>query len=97
MADEGKLLEAQSRALRARQLLDDELIQEAFDGLEAAYTAAWRSSKVDEADAREKLFMAVNLVGKVRDHLISIVSNGKLAAVELREIADTAERTKRRG
>ncbi len=77
-------------------MLNNELLAEAFQGLEAAYTSAWRATTVHEVSAREKLFLAVNLVGKVRDHLQSIVTDGKLAAAELREIVAVAERKKSR-
>jgi hypothetical protein len=93
--DEDKLSKAASKAARAQSLLGNELLAEAFKGLEDAYTAAWRATLVDQTDAREKLFLAVNIVGKVRDHLQAIVNNGKLAARELRELAETAERKKR--
>jgi hypothetical protein len=39
-----------------------------------------------------KLFLAINIVGKVRDHLSKIISNGKLAAAELKALAEVAER-----
>jgi len=39
--------------------------------------------------------VSINIVGKVREHLISIISNGKLAAAELRAIAQTAEPPRR--
>lgn len=95
MSNDGKLLEAQSRALRAKQLMDDELLTEAFKSLEDSYVAAWRTSKVGDELAREKLFLAINVVGKVRDHILHIVEDGKLAAAELRELADAAERKQR--
>jgi hypothetical protein len=44
---------------------------------------------------REKLFLAINIVGKVRDHLASIVANGKLAQAELKKLAQVAERRRR--
>jgi hypothetical protein len=72
-------------------------LTEAFTGLEAAYTAAWRASTIDDVAAREKLFLAINIVGKVRDHLTRIVMDGKLAAAELKALAETAERRKRYG
>lgn len=93
--DEDKLSKATSRAARAEDLLKNELLAEAFQKLEATYTAAWRSTHIDDAPAREKLFIAVNLVGKIRDHLHSVVSNGKLAAAELKEMTETAARQKR--
>jgi hypothetical protein len=93
--DEDKLAKAASRAARAQDLLSNELLAEAFQGLEATYTAAWRATTVHEVSAREKLFLAVNLVGKVRDHLHTIVTDGKLAAAELREIVAVAERKRK--
>jgi hypothetical protein len=97
MTDEFKLGEAAAKAVRAQELLDSELLTEAFEGLENAYTAAWRSTTIDDTDAREKLFLAINIVGKVRDHLTGIVTNGRLAQAELKELAKTAERKKRFG
>jgi hypothetical protein len=97
VSNENKLIRDSGRALRAQQLLDDELLVEAFKTLEDAYTTGWRNTNVSEAPAREKLFLAVNIVGKVRDHLTAVVNNGKLAAAELREITAAAERKKRFG
>ena len=97
MIDEDKLSQAASKAVRARQLLENELLAEAFKGLEDAYTTAWRATTIDDISGREKLFLAINIVGKVRDHLTGIVTNGKLAQAELKQLADTAERKKRFG
>jgi len=97
MTDESKLDQAAAGALRAQDLLDNEILIEAFQGLEDNYTAAWRSSSIDDVGAREKLFLAINIVGKVRDHLAAIVANGKLAQAELNELAQLAERRKRFG
>jgi len=90
--DEIKLGEAAAKALRAQDLLGNELLAEAFKGLEESYTAAWRTTGIEDIGAREKLFLAINIVGKVRDHLTAIVTNGKLAQAELKELAQVAER-----
>ena len=95
--EETKLGEAAAKATRAQDLLDNELLSEAFKGLEDSYTSAWRATGIDDVAAREKLFLAINIVGKVRDHLTAIVTNGKLAQAELKELARTAERRKRFG
>jgi len=97
MSDENPLDQAAAKALRAQELLDNELLSEAFSGLEDTYTAAWRATTIDDVGDREKLFLAINIVGKVRDHLIAIVANGKLAQVELKELAQVAERKKKFG
>jgi len=95
LSDEFALQRATAKAARAQALLDDELLKEAFTSLESAYTGAWRATTIDDVSGREKLFLAINIVGKVRDHLITVVNNGKLAAAELRQLAETAEREKR--
>ena len=97
MSDESTLERAAARAVRAEALLDDEILNEAFAALESSYIAAWRATTVDDAAGREKLFLAINIVGKVRDHLAGVVANGKLARAELKELAETAERRKRFG
>lgn len=94
MTDEHKLLQANGEAIRAKALLEDEMLVSAFQNLEDSYTAAWRSTTIDDVSGREKLFLAINIVGKVRDHLQSVVGNGKLAQAELNELARTAERKK---
>jgi DNA integrity scanning protein DisA with diadenylate cyclase activity len=65
--------------------------------LEENYVAAWRATVIDDVSAREKLFLAINIVGKVRDHLVTVVADGKLAQAELQELARTAERRRRFG
>src|SRR6185312_7388994 len=96
MSDD-KLHDTLTRAAQARDLLSHDLLSEAFKTLEASYYDAWRTSSVDQVDAREKLFLAINIVGKVRDHLASVLNNGKLAQAELKALAETAERKKRFG
>lgn len=95
MPDEDKLAQDTARAARAQALLSNELLDEAFTTLADAYTAAWRSTTVDEVAGREKLYLAINIIGKVKEHLVTIVNDGKLAASQLRELAQTAEREKR--
>lgn len=97
MTDEIALTKATERAAQAQRLLDDKMLAEAFKGLEEAYTSAWRATTIDDISGREKLFLAINVVGKVRDHLTAIISNGKLAQAEMKQLAQTAERKRRFG
>ena len=97
MTDESHLALASARALQAQELLDNELLTDAFKTLEDNYASAWRSTAIDDVQGREKLFLAINIVGKVRDHLNAAVANGRLARAELAELARTAERRKRFG
>ena len=97
MSDEARLNETAARGARARELLEHELLTEEFNSLEASYVAAWRATGIDDTAGREKLFLAINVVGKVRDHLASTVANGKLAQAELNELAQATERRRRFG
>lgn len=94
--DEFKLRRDAEKASRAKNLLDSELLQEAFKTLENAYVGAWRTTSADNTIGREKLFLAINVVGKVKEHLDQIVTNGKLATAELAALAEEVERRKRR-
>jgi len=99
--DEMRLQDDVDRAAQARALLDSDLLGTAFATLERGYLEAWRASHVDDVAAREKLFLAVNIVGKVRDHFARVVADGTLAQHELKQLADeiarAAERKRRFG
>lgn len=92
MAEDREVTAARGR--RAQELLDDDLLKSAFEDLEKAYVAAWRDTSVDNVTGREKLFLAINVIGKVRDHLVTIASDGRLAATEIQRMADEIERRK---
>jgi hypothetical protein len=97
MPDEIELQKQVNRAQRATSLLDNELLNEAFKALEQSYIDFWRQTKVEDQIGREKAFLAINVVGKVRDHLSSVIQNGKLAQAELNKLHADAERRKRFG
>lgn len=81
-----KLNEAISRGARAERLLSDDLLQEAFDILERDYIRGWRDTGARDTDARERLWQALHVLAKVRAHLATVVSNGKLAQRELDDL-----------
>jgi hypothetical protein len=95
MTDEIALNRAVGRAAQAQRLLEDELLHEAFATLDRDYTKAWRETAARDTDARERLWQAVNIVGKVRDHLTMQVASGKLAQRQLDDLA--ANKPKRFG
>jgi hypothetical protein len=87
MTDEIRLNADVTRAAQAEALLRNELLQDAFTGLEKQFVDAWRMTQVRDTDARERLWQAVNVVGKVQDALRGHVNNGKLAQMQLEAIA----------
>ena len=90
--DETKLNIDQGRALRAQQLMDDSLLLEAFASLESDYIAAWKLTPARDNDGRERLWQAVQIVAKVKDHLGSLIENGKLANAQLKQLAERRKR-----
>ena len=97
MSDENRLELSAAKALRAQELIDNDLLTEAFATLEQNYVAAWRATTIEDVSGREKLFLAINIVGKVRDHLNAVVANGKLAQAELKGLTHVGERRRRFG
>lgn len=97
MTDETKLRDAVTRATRAEVLLKNEILIDTFKALTDAYLNAWRNTHIEDVQAREKLFLAVNVVAKVQAHLAAIVTNGTLARRELDDLARADARKKRYG
>src|SRR5262245_25256090 len=92
---EDKLQTSIARGARAEALLKNELLQEAFATLERDYIEAWKISPARDTDGRERLWQAVNIVGKVRDHLVKVVNDGKLARRHLNELSTKPAPTRR--
>jgi hypothetical protein len=89
---EDKLHESISRGARAEALLQNDLLQEAFVRLEQDYIDAWKISPARDTDGRERLWQAVNIVAKVRDHIVKVVNDGKLSQRYLNELAHGARK-----
>lgn len=88
MSDELKLRKDAERGSRAENLLDNPLIVEAFNELEQAYIKHWReSTALNDAQGRERLWQAVQILGKVRKHLQTVAADGRVAAAELSTLA----------
>ncbi len=85
--DEIKLGQAQERGIRAEALLNNSLLTETFQYLETTYLKAWRSTKVLQTVEREKLWQAIQILGIIQEHLKSHVTNGRIAAEDLRRLS----------
>ena len=97
MTDEIELQKAVTRAQRVGTLLQNELLDEAFKTLEQSYIDFWRQTRPEDELGREKAFIAVNVVGKVKDHLQRVIENGRLAQADLNKLHADTERKKRFG
>ena len=73
-------------AKSALDLTENGAFNDAMKTLEAVYIKAWKDSPVRDEEAREKLYMAVGVLGKVQDHLQTHVDNGKLHEASSKQI-----------
>ena len=83
----GKLQKSLSDAAHANRLLNDEFLMGAFESLRATYLDAMLYTMPEETQKRERLWQAVHIVGKVKDHLKTLLDGGKLAQAELDNVA----------
>lgn len=67
------------RAEQARHLLDNPLLDEVLTGLKNAYISDWLSSKPEDKDARERLYIAAQVVDDFTRNLRVIIENGAIS------------------
>ena len=84
-----------SRSNEAKQILGSKLFQESLETLKKIYSEALlEKTGADESETREKLWIAYNVVGKVEQHLHTIVETGKLASKQLEDFRQQQNNTK---
>jgi ABC-type thiamine transport system ATPase subunit len=77
------LEEERRRGEQARRLLDDPLLGEAFASVDIALRDAWAATIDDATAERERLWLMLKLLARVRGHLEQAVATGKLATRQL--------------
>jgi hypothetical protein len=84
-----------SRSNEAKQILESKLFQESIETLKKIYSEALlEKTGAKESDTREKLWIAYNVVGKVEQHLQTVIETGKLAAKQLEDFRKQQNNTK---
>ena len=76
-------MDPQLRLQRAQALVNDELLTEAFDTLRTELMDRWENSASTEVEARESIWLGLQLLARVRRHIHSIIETGEMA--KLRE------------
>lgn len=77
------------RGQRAKELLENPLLVEAFEVIEQEIQKAWEDSPARDAEGREKLYQMLMISRKVKRHVESVVHTGEMAR---RTLADFARR-----
>jgi hypothetical protein len=83
--DQTKLQSEVSRSEKARLGLSNPIFVEAIENLKKLYSQSLLNTGVNEQDAREKLWLAYQIVNKVEQHFIEIMETGKLAKKQLED------------
>jgi ribosomal protein S18 acetylase RimI-like enzyme len=71
-------MDQEQRERRAQLLVDDELLNEAFDALKEDLMSRWSNSGSTDLEARESIWLAMRLLDRIRSHLISIIETGQM-------------------
>lgn len=79
------------RGEHARRLLEDPLLVEAFDAVETGLRSAWAATGEAEERERERLWLMLRLLARVRGYITSVMETGKLADRQLATIEQRPE------
>ena len=79
---------------RAREVLENEAFAAAFDATEKEVVEQWTNSPARDIEGRERLWMMLALLRKVKSSLRTTLETGMLAAKELEHRRSIAERVK---
>ena len=71
-------MDQEQRERRAQLLVDDELLNEAFDALKEDLMNRWSNSGSTDLEARESIWLAMRLLDRIRSHLISSIETGQM-------------------
>ena len=71
----------EERERRAQSLINDPLLNEAFDVLKEDLMNRWNHSGSTDLEARESIWLAMRLLDRIHGHINSIVETGHMAKV----------------
>jgi hypothetical protein len=72
-----------NRGSRAKEVIENEIYQEAFEALEQEILTQWGESPARDQEGREKLYLMLGITRRVKGILQTVMETGKLAEVEL--------------
>jgi hypothetical protein len=78
-----KLVVEASKGDKARAKLEDQTFKDAMAQLEADYIKAWKGTGLNDATAREKLWLQIKTLENFQQHLVTVMNNGRLARSEI--------------
>jgi hypothetical protein len=79
---------------RARECLENEQFNWAFESIEQELTNAWRTSPARDEEGREKIYLSLQMLTKLKAALQSSLETGKLADLDLQHKKTLMDRAK---
>ncbi|HSY85826.1 MAG TPA: hypothetical protein VLA85_04595 [Verrucomicrobiae bacterium] len=72
-----------NRGQRARAILEDEIISEALDAIEAELRAGWEGSRAEDTAGREDAYRMLRAAKAFRERLRKVIDDGSVAQAEI--------------
>jgi len=86
MAENRAREELIARGHHAQAILDDPMVNEAFDTLENEIMRVWRMTEAGDIHSRERAWLALQLSERLKQVFIGIVSAGQIARSEVQKL-----------
>jgi hypothetical protein len=83
-------------ANRCAEVLDNEAFIAVFNDIEQEVTEQWKNSPARDEEGRQKLWVYLTVLRKVKAQLTQTFENGKMAAIELEHKRTLMERIGKR-
>jgi hypothetical protein len=91
--DQAKRVKELNRSSQAKQILENSLFKESIESLKKVYSdALFEQTGAKDSEAREKLWLAYQVLGKVEQHFREILETGKLAQKQLADFRKQQEK-----
>lgn len=74
--------------------MENPIFNESLEELKKLYTESLFNTGAKETETREKLWLAVNVLGKVEQHIQQVLDTGKLAKKQLEDFRKQEESKK---
>jgi hypothetical protein len=88
-------IDEQTRGQAAQMLLDNELLRQALDAIEAEVVEQWEKCPARDAEGKEALWQLFKTSKKFRAVLFGYVQTGKLASENLKRFDEKESRLRR--
>lgn len=71
------------RGNKAAELLRNPIFSESFEVLREHYQESWQQTDPNDVESRERIYVAINVLGDIRRHIESVMTTGKFAGEEI--------------